>query len=249
MYLGQQMQDKYLNENIFKNYKNGFYIDIGAHDGKDKSNTYYFYKNGWRGINVEPIPKVFDNLKLNKPNDINLNLAISEKDGYADFIINEGYTEMLSGLKNNYDSRHIDRINRELREHGGKSKNIKVKTKRLDNICNHHNIKHINLLSIDVEGGEKSVIDSIDFNKVFIDVIVFENNYSEQGMLIETYLKSKGYKTLRKGQDIFMIHQDSKFNEGMSGGRLKKIKKKHSKNSKKVKKSKKSKKSKNRKYK
>merc|ERR1711871_555504 len=150
MYHGQEMQDKFLNESIFKNYRNGFYIDIGAHDGKNKSNTYYFYKKGWKGINIEPIPKVFKKLLINKPRDINLNVAVSDKNGYADFTINEGYTEMLSGLKNKYDKRHVERINNELKVHGGKSEDIKVLTKTLDNICDTHNVKHINLLSIDV---------------------------------------------------------------------------------------------------
>ena len=167
MYHGQEMQDKYLNESIFKNYKNGFYIDIGAHDGINKSNTYYFYKNGWRGINIEPIPKVFRKLFVNKPRDINLNLAVSDKNGYADFTINEGYTEMLSGLKDNYDPNHINRIDREIKNHGGESKTIKVNTKRLETILEQNNIK--------IPVFEAVVKKSVLLNDQSKDLIIQEN--------------------------------------------------------------------------
>lgn len=78
--------------------------------------------------------------------------------------------------------------------------------------CDENNIKHINYLSIDVEGGEMKVIESINFDKVFIDVIAFENNYHDLQHVLINYLKSKGYIKLPEHiADIFMIHKDSQF--------------------------------------
>ena len=37
--------------------KNGFYVDVGAHHPRRFSNTYYFYKQGWTGISIEPNPQ------------------------------------------------------------------------------------------------------------------------------------------------------------------------------------------------
>jgi len=68
-------------------------------------------------------------------------------------------------------------------------------------------------LSIDVEGAEFDVIKSINFDKVFIDVIGFENNYSDNSKVIMDYLINKEYILLKKYSDIFMIHKNSKFNE------------------------------------
>ena len=54
----------------------GFYVDIGAHHPKKLSNTYYFYKKGWRGINVDAKPgsmKAFDSAR---PGDINIETAV-----------------------------------------------------------------------------------------------------------------------------------------------------------------------------
>ena len=50
-YKSQFGQDKFLNENIFKNKRNGVFIDIGAHDGITYSNSYVFEKQlDWTGI-------------------------------------------------------------------------------------------------------------------------------------------------------------------------------------------------------
>jgi hypothetical protein len=94
---------------------------------------------------------------------------------------------------------------------GGVKKIIKVPTKRLETVFDENNIKHVNYLSIDVEGAEYSVIKSINFKKVFIDVIEFENNYEDISLPIIGYLEAKDYILLQKGADIFMIHKDSQF--------------------------------------
>ena len=45
MFYSQDNQDSYLETNVFKGYKNGFYVDVGAHDGVSLNNTLYFEKN------------------------------------------------------------------------------------------------------------------------------------------------------------------------------------------------------------
>jgi FkbM family methyltransferase len=212
MFNSQEKQDEYLEQNVFKGYKNGVFMDIGAHDGVSINNTLYFEKyNNWKGYNIEPIKSVYDKLVINRPESININCAICNNDGVADFISNTGYTEMISGLKDNFDPRHMKRLNKELTQMGGKSEIIKVNTKKIETLCDEHNIKHINYLSIDVEGAEFEVIKSINFDKVFIDVIGFENNYNDSSIPIIEYLQNKNYIMLHKTIDIFMIHKNSIF--------------------------------------
>ena len=209
----QYEQDKILETYIFKGYKNGFFVDVGAHDGKSINNTLYFEeKNNWTGINIEPIKDVYERLVINRPKCINLNLAVDNKDGESTFILNKGYTEMLSGLANHYDPRHHQRRELENQIYNSTTEYVTVDTKKLSTIFNENNIQHINYLSIDVEGGEFPVVQSIDFNDVFIDVIGFENNYQDKGKIIINYLTEKGYKILNfKSYDIFMIHENSAF--------------------------------------
>jgi len=215
----------FLEKNIFKGYKNGFFIDVGAHDGIIINNTLDFEKyNNWTGINIEPIKKAYDRLIINRPNCININCAICNYDGSAEFYCNSGFTELTSGLKDTYDTRHFDRLKKDTMNnplwYDYENSNNKVKTntelitvntKKLETICGEQKISHINFLSIDVEGAEFEVIKSINFDKVFIDVIGFENNYEDTSILIIQYLQSNNFKIIYKSNDIFMINNESKF--------------------------------------
>jgi FkbM family methyltransferase len=212
MFYSQDKQDEYLENNIFKGYKNGIYMDIGANDGITMNNTLYFEEyNNWTGVNVEPIEKIYNKLVMNRLNDININCAICNNDGIADFILNIGYTEMISGLKNNYDPRHFERLEKENKEMNSKTEIISVNTRKVETICDKYNITHINYLSIDVEGAEFDVIKSINFDKVFIDVIGFENNYNDISVEIIKYLETFNYIEIHRSMDIFMINKSSLF--------------------------------------
>ena len=214
-FFSQDGQDDFLETTIFKGYKNGFFVDVGSHDGITINNTLYFEKeHNWKGINIEPIKSVYDKLIVNRPNNININCAIYSNDGETEFLNVIGHTQMLSGIKNTYDNRQLIRLDDESKASGSTTETIKVPTKRLETIFDEHNVKHINYLSIDVEGAEFDVIKSINFDKVFIDIIGFESNYADNSVPIINYLKNKNYEIINndKGQlDIFMINKNSTF--------------------------------------
>jgi FkbM family methyltransferase len=212
-YYSQENQDRYLNEQVFKGFKDGFYVDVGAHDGININNTYFFEKHlDWEGICIEPLPEIFSQLQTNRPNSTNINKAICLFEGNVDFYKNSGYTEMLSGIASTYDKRHKERLNYENNVMGSSTEIISVKSTKLSTVLK--NINHVHYLSIDVEGAEFHVIQSIDFDKCFIDVIGYENNYENTGQVIKRYLESKGYEKLNyTGLDCMMIHKDSQFNK------------------------------------
>jgi len=118
---------------------------------------------------------------------------------------------MISGIKDTFDKRHIQRLQRENKHYGSTTELIEVETKKLETICDSNKISHINYLSIDVEGAEFEVIKSINFDKVYIDVIGFENNYNDTSLPIIKYLQERNYIVIRKSLDIFMIHKNSIF--------------------------------------
>lgn len=211
-YYSQYNQDSYLETNFFKGYKNGIFMDVGSHDGITINNTLYFEReHNWHGINIEPIKEVYDKLIVNRPSSININCAICNYEGTTDFVLNKGYPEMISGIKDYYNPKHFDRLKIHIQESGGSSEIVKVSTRTIESICKEHNIKNINYLSIDVEGAEFEVIKSINFDEVFIDIIGFENNYEEDSIPIIKYLNEKNYVMVHKGSDIFMINKNSKF--------------------------------------
>ena len=211
-FYSQYKQDEFLENNVFKGYKNGFFVDVGAHDGISLNNTLYFEKyNKWTGINIEPIKNVFNKLIKNRPDCINLNYAVCNYNGETDFLLNIGYTEMLSGIKESYDDRQLNQLNHRNNIYSSNTEIIKINTIKLETIFDKYNIKNINYLSIDVEGGEFEVIKSINFDKVFIDVIEFECNYEDSCIPIVKYLESKNFILIHKSLDFFMINNNSIF--------------------------------------
>lgn len=80
-YYGQFELDKVLNENLFNNAIGGYFMECGAYDGIEESTCYFFEKELiWTGINIEPLPSAFEKLVLNRPNSMNLNVALSDKE-------------------------------------------------------------------------------------------------------------------------------------------------------------------------
>lgn len=194
MYNSQWEQDKWLNENIFKNKRNGFFVDIGAHDGISLSNSYFYEKElDWKGICVEPIPRVYQKLKKNRTCEC-IHGCVYNRTGTVKFQQLEGYTEMLSGIDEAYNEQHRQRVDRELVQHGGNRKHFDVSCFRMEDILESRGIKHVDYLSIDTEGSEMQVLEGINFDKVEIDVIEIEVNYrGEEEDKFNRYLGDKGF--------------------------------------------------------
>ncbi|RAX54402.1 hypothetical protein CCY99_03350 [Helicobacter sp. 16-1353] len=69
----------------------GIYVDVGAHHPFRFSNTYLFYKRGWRGINIDCMPNSMNLFKKFRPQDINIEVAIGggSKQELTYYIFNE----------------------------------------------------------------------------------------------------------------------------------------------------------------
>ncbi|NVJ86805.1 MAG: FkbM family methyltransferase [Algoriphagus sp.] len=205
-YYSQYRQDEFLNRVFFPHKKNGFFIDIGAHDGVKFSNSYFFelYRN-WDGVCFEPNPKVFRELVENRKCR-SYNTCIGDYDGYVTFCQVEGYSEMLSGIKEFYDDKHLDRISQEIKLHGGSVLEIDVPVKKIRSIPELTG-KIIDFATIDTEGNELSVLKSIDFEKMIISAISIENNYNDNS--IKDFLFEKGYMfIIRLGSDDIYLKSD-----------------------------------------
>ena len=87
-YYSQYGQDKFIHETFFSNKRDGTFVEIGASDGFFISNTYFFEKNlNWKGICIEPNPKLFSSLKKNR-NCICYNCCILDCDDEKEFFTN-----------------------------------------------------------------------------------------------------------------------------------------------------------------
>ncbi|MDC1158556.1 FkbM family methyltransferase [Pelagibacteraceae bacterium] len=155
---------------IFKNTKNGFYLDIGAQHPISNNNTYLLYKRGWRGVNIDLDKKNIDLFNIARPNEINLNYAVSNVNGEADLFFY-------------HDASPINTLNEKIStfQKAKVSKIKKIHTKTLNNILGSINLKKkINYMNIDVEGSEEKILEGFDIDKYKPDVISIE--YLDLGM-------------------------------------------------------------------
>jgi FkbM family methyltransferase len=191
-FYSQYGQDKWLLDNYFSNKKDGFFLEIGADDGIDKSNTKFYEELGWKGLCIEPSPTRFKKLANNR-NCYCENIAISTTAGSVEFMDIAGYGKGLSGIVSKYDTRHVSRIQQELTHPDNKGHEIiTVETTTLSTLLEKYNMFNIDFCTIDTEGGELDILKTIDFDKYSIDILVIENNYND--IDIKTYLESVGYK-------------------------------------------------------
>ena len=73
--------NRFFSSIVLQNIKKGVYLDIGCYHPIKDSNTALLYKNGWRGINIDISKESILMFELFRPNDMNLNIGISNKNG------------------------------------------------------------------------------------------------------------------------------------------------------------------------
>lgn len=193
-YFSQHMQDKFLDERIFNKKEDGYFIEIGAYDGTGFSNTKFLEETrNWKGICIEPSPIQFAKLIKNRKC-ICENVALFSHEKTVQFMEIEGYAETLSGILETYDSRHLKRANEEIEQFKCKKNIIDVQAVPFLKIAEKHNMFNFDLCSIDTEGSEFQILQSIDFSKVNIKCFVIENNYNDNG--VSKFLQKFGYKLI-----------------------------------------------------
>jgi len=186
----QEGEDMVLKE-FLANKPNGFFVDVGAHHPKRFSNTYYFYKLGWNGINIDPLPgtvKIFNKIR---PRDINLEIAISNSDRILDYYMFD--EPALNGFFDDLSNKYIKDGYKLLDK-----KNIPVI--KLKEVLDEYMSKEliIDFMTIDVEGMELEVLKSNDWEKYSPEILLIEicGNVNFEEIIcnpVYVFLKKQGY--------------------------------------------------------
>lgn len=204
MSYAQEGEDMLLSR-IFGDRASGFYVDVGAHHPEKFSNTYYFYLQGWRGINIDAMPGSMEGFRLKRPEDINLEFAVSDRRQKITFYkfnepaFNTFSTELANDRLKNRDIRLIE--------------TIEIETRTLSEILDEYlpEGREFELLNTDVEGLDLKVLKSNNWSKYRPKVVVAE--YLERQPLenlmdseIVRYMKGQGYGLYSKTDNsLFFI--------------------------------------------
>jgi FkbM family methyltransferase len=186
-----------------KNYK-GVFVEIGAYEPIFINNSYHFEKNGWDCHCFEANPNLIPLLKEHRKNVYNY--AISDKNnGIIDFNVvqlDSGYTCSYSAI--NLDNDIIEKFNKKMIDKINKTFQVQVEEKRLDSF----NFDKIDILCVDVEGGELNVLKGMGCKP---SIICIENLSNDDS--IYNFLKDE-YILIKKDEYDEYYHHKSFFNWG-----------------------------------
>jgi len=171
---------------ILKNIKKrGFYIDVGCHHPTRLNNCHLLYKKGWRGINIDINKSTIDLFNFARPEDININAAVSLKEQEVNFFYDKPLS-LYNSLK--------------------KQKNLKfkktIKSYKLDSLIKKTKYKDqpIDFLSVDVEGKDLEVLKSLNFN-----------TYKPRYICVEIWGKEKNKSFKLRNDKIFKFLKEKNY--------------------------------------
>lgn len=171
----------------------GFFVEFGATNGVDLSNTYLLEKEfGWTGILAEPAKRWHGALKSNRQCQIETDCVWRESNTTIKF------REAEVGELSTIDSFSSSDCNREMRSD---AQTYDVTTISLEDLLAKFNApRRIDYLSIDTEGSEYQILESFDFDKYQFRVITCEHNFAPQREKVLSLLTRNGY--VRKHENV-----------------------------------------------
>jgi FkbM family methyltransferase len=183
--------------------KKGFFVEFGATNGFDLSNTFLLEKKfGWRGILCEPA-KIWHK-ELKKKRKVKIETKCVWKKSNLTLTFNEANIAELSTIKE-YSSSDCHKNNR-------KGNSYTVETVSLEDLLNKYKApKIIDYLSIDTEGSEFEILSVFNFNKYKFRVITCEHNYTANRrkvfLLLTKYGYKRKFKKLSKFDDWYVLNK------------------------------------------
>lgn len=176
--------------------QNGFFVEFGATNGVDFSNTYLLEREyGWKGILAEPAKCWHADLKKNRS--CHIETSCVWKDSASTLSFNEVEIAELSTI-DAYSDKDAHRRARE------KGRVYEVRTISLNDLLDKYDApREIDYLSIDTEGSELEILGAFDFSRHVFKVITCEHNYTPSRGKLFDLLSSHGYARVREDVSKF----------------------------------------------
>ena len=168
------------------------YLELGAADPVGANNTFLLYQTGGHGVLVEPNPFYVERLKQRRPNDAVVAAGVGVDDAKeAEYFVIRG-RPMLNTF-----SREQVAMLQKGRAEDVVEKTLKVPLIRIDHLIETHlGGKAPDLLSIDVEGLDLAILQTLDFRKyrpaaICAETILMGSRQVDPG--IASLLTGQGY--------------------------------------------------------
>lgn len=204
-----QFHEDFYFSRIFAGRRSGVCVDVGANDGTYGSNSAYLEQQGWKCVLVEPNDGLCEEiLKNRKPYKLFQCVASAAEGEVKLYKVSGG--PLAHGLSTVEPSKeNIERIT----DNNFTYEESLVSAKTLDSILLESCVDGIDVLSIDVEGHEMSVLRGVTLEKWVPRIIVIEDNSYYKSNNISSHLALHGYvKFFRSGvNDWYAKESDKEF--------------------------------------
>ncbi|HVI53955.1 MAG TPA: FkbM family methyltransferase [Luteibacter sp.] len=197
----QNFEDVMLHRAL-KHVRHGVYVDVGAQHPTVDSVTKAFSLMGWRGINIEPVRYWFDMLEVDRPHDVNLNIAVGDGANLSFFEVQgTGLSTTDPALAARYTAEGREVIER------------KVRAVPLDEILSSNAFDEVHFLKIDCEGAERAALASCSFETVRPWIVVVEatepNSQVSTAWQWESLLTDRGYtRVYNDGLNLYFVAKE-----------------------------------------
>ena len=183
----------------------GTCVEVGANDGVTFSNSYYFEQLGWKCILVEPTPHLCAKIRDVRKSKLYA-CAASDAEGEAILYVVKG-ADVYSSLE--VDSTKADRLEND----SVKIVDIRVKTRRLDDILSESKVDNIDFISIDVEGHEISVLKGFSIKLWLPKIAIIEDDTDLTDTPVCRYMQEHGYVRFYRtgGNDWYASPNENQF--------------------------------------
>jgi FkbM family methyltransferase len=183
------------------------YLDIGANDPIELSNTYYFYRRGYRGVLVEPNVSLCEKLRAVRPEDTTLVAGIGATSAKeADY-----YIMSQPGL-NTFSKEEADHQTEVTKGRFSVKEVIKMPLLNINDVMIKYFRDAPTFLSVDTEGLDLEILKSINYERFRPNVICAETLVSSTSKMIPEipeFMASRGY-VARGGSFVNTVFVDSK---------------------------------------
>lgn len=208
-YYSQKGQDRWVIERAAAGLRNGYFVEIGAGDGRTHSNTFVLERDhGWTGLLIEPNPDYADAIRRFRTSK-HVTFCVDAEPGQHAFMA-LGYMGGLIGDDTDYSPARRPSV---VRRHSDKI--LQVPCRSLAEILADDDAPAvIDFLSVDVEGAEYRILKDFPFDRYTFNALVIERPTRE----VHELLTAAGYVLDRLHlYDGFYLSADAAALKGIEG--------------------------------
>jgi hypothetical protein len=198
-----QNKQSQLIDKLMGQMENGFFVESGAANGEVFSNSLFFEKSrNWTGVLIEAEPQAFDEMTTKHRHSFLVHACLSPTTKAMKIPFRIG--GVIGALSNYMSNTHARRMDSEL---GREKITVNIQCFPMFSILKAIGVTHVDFFSLDIEGAEPEVLQTLPMDQMTVDVFCIEHNSDAQKLkaIKDLLVVKHGYTIITEhNQDIIL---------------------------------------------